>query len=167
MPTLTDTITSWLLFVLLLKMMPQLCYNLSMAQDHIQVTVTQKALITVDNKVLLVLQKGDWELPGGRVDKGETDLIAAIKRELKEELSAEINIQRVFDTYLFTKPTGDVSLAIVYQCELIEPLDSIKPQENEIDNWKLFSNEELKELKDIYPDSAAAIKKFIGDYEKN
>jgi 8-oxo-dGTP pyrophosphatase MutT (NUDIX family) len=128
--------------------------------EHIQVKITQKALIVVDDKVLMVLEDGDWELPGGRVDKGETNLSDAVKRELREELALEIDPKSVFCTYLFTKPTGEVALAIVYNCDLLSPIEAIRAQEDEIDDWKLFSKDELKSLK-IYPTSKEAINKFL------
>jgi 8-oxo-dGTP pyrophosphatase MutT (NUDIX family) len=130
-----------------------------MSQEHIQVKITQKALIVVDERVLMVLEDGDWELPGGRVDKGETDLTQAVKRELKEELSLEIDPKSIYCTYLFTKPTGEVALAIVYNCDLLSSIESIRLQEGEIDDWKLLSKDELKDLK-IYPTSIEAINKW-------
>ncbi len=132
-----------------------------MSEEHIQVKVTQKVLIVVNDKVLMVLEDGDWELPGGRVDKDERNLVDALKREIKEELDAEIEPQSLFTAYLFTKPTGETALALVYKCELVGSTDSIKLEQDKIDEWKLLSREELRELRNIYPTSTEAINKFL------
>jgi ADP-ribose pyrophosphatase YjhB (NUDIX family) len=59
------------------------------------------ALIIKDSYVLLVTRnkepdKGMWIIPGGRVELGETYL-EAVQRELLEECSIEIDIERILD----------------------------------------------------------------------
>jgi len=41
---------------------------------------------------------GQWEFPGGKVELGE-DLLSALRREIREELSVEIEIQRSLGTH--------------------------------------------------------------------
>ncbi|MGH7203261.1 MAG: NUDIX domain-containing protein [Candidatus Levyibacteriota bacterium] len=64
--------------------------------------VGQKALIEKDGKVL-VLQIRDLggDFPGGKVQVGETDFIAALKREVKEETCLEIEVGEPFLTGYF------------------------------------------------------------------
>jgi 8-oxo-dGTP pyrophosphatase MutT (NUDIX family) len=52
------------------------------------------------DRVLLVrrLDTGDWELPGGRVDPGESAL-EALTREVMEETGLVIDVQRVAGIY--------------------------------------------------------------------
>ena len=54
------------------------------------------ALIVKDSKVLIAQRgygdyKGKWEFPGGKIEKGESKE-DALKREIKEELNADINV---------------------------------------------------------------------------
>lgn len=132
-----------------------------MPEEHLLVKVSQKALIVIDNKLLLTFEENDWEIPGGRINKGETNLIEALKREIAEELAVEIEPGEIYNVSLFTKPSGEQALAIVYQCELLSPLEAIKPREGEIKEWKLFTKEELAKLDNIYPNSIDAVRKFI------
>ncbi|MGB3922146.1 MAG: NUDIX domain-containing protein [Minisyncoccia bacterium] len=54
--------------------------------------VGQKALIERDGKVLVLTRSGGGllDLPGGKVQAGETDHIEALKREVREETGLEI-----------------------------------------------------------------------------
>ena len=78
----------------------------------------------------------------------------------KEEIII-IEPKEIFTAYIFKKPDGEISVAIVYKCELKDSIESINPQEEEIDEWKLFSKEELQNLQGIYPNSIEAINKFL------
>ena len=54
------------------------------------------AVIIADDKVLIVKRahdprKGEWSLPGGRVELGES-LIDATQREIREETGLEVNV---------------------------------------------------------------------------
>lgn len=60
------------------------------------------AIIKDEDKILSTQRgygefKGGWEFPGGKIEKGES-LEEALKREIKEELSIKINIEKFVDT---------------------------------------------------------------------
>ena len=60
-------------------------------------------IIQKDGKVLLVKRgkepnKGKWTVPGGVVEVGET-LHDAVKREVMEECSIDVEVERVVDTF--------------------------------------------------------------------
>ncbi len=63
--------------------------------------VAVHALVLKEGRMLLVKRskepgKGKWSIPGGRIELGET-IHEAAKREMLEECSIEIEIERVLD----------------------------------------------------------------------
>ena len=94
-------------------------------------------IIYKDGKILIAkrnLQKdqgGKWEFPGGKVEKGETNG-EALKREIKEELDADIEVKEYVGENEFHYPEKDVKL-IFYKAELIS--DGVKLLEHEDYKW--------------------------------
>jgi len=63
--------------------------------------VAVHALVFKEGRMLLTKRskepsKGKWSLPGGRIELGET-VYEAVKREVFEECSVEIEIERIID----------------------------------------------------------------------
>ena len=61
------------------------------------------AVVVSDEKVLIVKRgheprKGEWSLPGGIVELGET-LVEACKRELKEETGLDVDVGEVVEVF--------------------------------------------------------------------
>jgi 8-oxo-dGTP pyrophosphatase MutT (NUDIX family) len=63
--------------------------------------VSIKGVLIHGGRVLLLLnERGEWDLPGGRPDPGE-DHRAALKREVREETGLEVEVGRALDEHLF------------------------------------------------------------------
>lgn len=72
-----------------------------------------------EGKVLLVRKKQTWILPGGKIEKGESDL-ECLYREFKEELP-DIRVQNVqyYGSFEGITPHSKISLATrVYRVDL-------------------------------------------------
>lgn len=73
---------------------------------NLAVTLSCKAIVVEGGKIWLRKnERGDWELPGGRLDESEQpeDTIA---RELSEELGVEIEHLRLIDVGVWRKDFG-------------------------------------------------------------
>lgn len=84
--------------------------------------------------------KGGWEFPGGKVEKGES-FEAALIREIKEELDADIKIDEFYTTVEYDYPTFHLTMHC-YLCNLIS--EEITLLEHEDSKW--LTKEELDSL---------------------
>ncbi len=81
--------------------------------------------IEADNKILVMKMKnnGKYTFPGGGIEKGETTL-AALKREVKEEIGIETTHEQFFaakENFFFFDPWNEAwhSLLFFYTCKPI------------------------------------------------
>ena len=78
-----------------------------------------KAVVIHDGCVLLLLnERGEWDLPGGRPDPGE-DHRAALKREVREEAGLEVEVGALLDEHLFEVLPGRFVKIVAYGCLLV------------------------------------------------
>ena len=83
------------------------------AQRHI---VSVKAICFMDKKLVLVKnERGEWDLPGGKLQAGE-DPAVALHRELKEELSINIQVERLVDVLQVRVMDLMNVMVVLYQC---------------------------------------------------
>src|SRR5712691_9866651 len=61
--------------------------------------------------------EGCWEFPGGKIDPHETHA-AALKREIREELDADVDVGRLLLTTTHAYPEKTVTL-FFYRCHLV------------------------------------------------
>lgn len=83
--------------------------------DH---PVSIKGVLLLDGRVVLVKNsRGEWELPGGRVDPGESHA-QTLSREFAEELSVAVAVSDPIDSYLFEVIPGRHVRIFTYGCNL-------------------------------------------------
>ena len=95
---------------------------------------------------------GGWEFPGGKLEPGE-DSKEAIKREIQEELSANIEVLKFIDTSEYDYDTFHVSMDC-FLCKLCSKLNL-----NEHSDAKWLSKEKLYSV-DWLPADLPLVKKI-------
>ncbi len=78
-----------------------------------------------------------WEFPGGKMEAGETPEVA-LKREIREELSAEISVGRLLGTVEHDYPAFHLTMHC-YLCSLLS--EAVRLNEHEAARW--LAKEEL------------------------
>ncbi len=63
-------------------------------------------------------ERDEWELPGGRIELGET-APQCLAREIAEELAVEVSVGAPLDSYLFEVIPGKHVFISTYRCQLL------------------------------------------------
>lgn len=130
--------------------------------------LTARGICEYDGKILLLKVRSrsshdaeKWEIPGGKVKKGEF-FDQALKREFIEETGLEINIDSLYNViqndYTACK-TNEKIKSVQLIMKVSSTTDNVEISE-EHDEYKWFSREELKELIDGEMLSKAAMNSF-------
>ena len=85
--------------------------------------------------------KAGWEFPGGKMETGETPE-EALKREIREELSTEINVNEFLCTVEYDYPKFHLTMHC-YLCSLLT--EALHLNEHEAAKW--LTNDELDSVK--------------------
>lgn len=76
-------------------------------------------LFAPDGKVVLLLnEREEWELPGGRIEAGESPP-ECLAREIEEELNVRVAVGQPLDTYLFEVLPGKHVFIATYRCGIV------------------------------------------------
>ena len=94
------------------------------------------AIIIKDGKVYATQRgygefKGWWEFPGGKTEPGESTE-DALRREIQEELDAEISVGELMETVEWDYPNFHLTMHC-YICSLLS--DTLQLNEHEADAW--------------------------------
>lgn len=104
---------------------------------------------------------GQFEVPGGHIEFGET-LEEGLKREIREELSIEINLGEVFNAFTYTSYNDTVhSVEVDYLATMKDPNQEIKLNSNDHTEYKWVTQTEAQETLKDNPEVFKAANKFF------
>jgi 8-oxo-dGTP diphosphatase len=83
---------------------------------RVRIEAVGAIVVRRDGRVLLVRRGraprlGTWTIPGGKVEPGES-LEAAVVREVREETSLDVRVERFLETYDLDDPEANHAFAI-------------------------------------------------------
>jgi len=108
-----------------------------MTDTPLRATVTQRGVVvTPDDHVLVVKRASDggWELPGGRLDRGE-DAVDGLERELREETSLEPEVVAPVHTLAWVNNEENGRFAAYYYCRAPRRQVSLSAEHGDAD-WR-------------------------------
>jgi 8-oxo-dGTP pyrophosphatase MutT (NUDIX family) len=133
---------------------------------HFVGMVAQKALIERDGKILLVQYPegdgdaaGKWDLPGGRLHDDEV-AIEGLKREVKEEIGAAIEVMGIITT-LSNHGVMFNAFVVIYRAVLANPEQSLTPEPGEIGKIEWRDKKDLFTLPLASPSFNEALKTYL------
>lgn len=103
------------------------------------------AVLYRENQILIAERnygdfKGKWEFPGGKVEPGETPE-QALKREIQEELDAEITVGRYLMTREYDYPSFHLSMRCYY-CTFVHPDGHLHLNSHDGIRWIMVGDQE-------------------------
>ena len=107
-----------------------------MEHDKMKVIEVVAAIIKNDNEIFATQRgygdfKGGWEFPGGKIEAGENPE-QALRREIKEELTVEIEVGELLHTVEFDYPTFHLTMHC-FVCALVS--GELELKEHQAAKW--------------------------------
>jgi len=121
-------------------------------------------IVRDDRRILITQRRADqalplqWELPGGKVEPGEPP-VAALARELAEELGARVTVGRIWDVLFHAYPDFDLVM-LVYACRLAP---GSEPRAVEVADLAWVATDELPGTWDILPADRPLVERLAAE----
>lgn len=107
--------------------------------------VSVKGVLFIDNKVILLSnERGEWDLPGGKLN-GNEDISNCLKREIKEELGIAVEIIDLENVVKINIANKIRVVVLVYFCTSNAKFDDLKLSGENFD-LNQFTIDELTKL---------------------
>lgn len=122
-------------------------------------------VVDKDGKILLIFRKGRWDIPKGKLDKGEKKRAAAV-REVEEETGVQVTIEKkinaTWHTYV-TKKKYVLKKTHWYAMKCIDDSAMAPQTEEDIDEVRWMG---LSELRAALYNSYRSIRVVVQEYHK-
>lgn len=129
--------------------------------DH-RIIIAIKALIVKNNTFVVLTKKiGDhvfWDLPGGRMEYGESPL-ETLTREVKEELNIAVEVKALVGSWWFYRQSDqDQTVCFTYRCiPLSTEIDmNTNPTGEPNTSWQWITKKEFLAKSELMPDESLA-----------
>ena len=135
-----------------------------MTEPRARKLVVAGLIVADDRRVLITQRRADqalplqWELPGGKVEPGEAP-IAALARELREELGVRVAVGRIWDVLFHAYPAFDLVM-LVYACRLER---GEVPHAIEVADLAWVATDELPGAWDILPADRPLVERLAAE----
>jgi mutator protein MutT len=85
---------------------------------QMRLPISAKGVLIRRGRVLLLRnERGEWELPGGRLDEGETPEETVV-REIREETGLRASVVSLLDAWVYRVTRSEKVLVLEYACRL-------------------------------------------------
>ena len=123
------------------------------------IPVSVKAVLgPAGHVVLLHNERGEWELPGGRLDATDASLEDALRREIAEEVGLRVEVGPIVHAWRYEPIPDRFVLVVSYACHLVGQWPAALDHSDEHDDVGIFALGDLDglELPAGYRDAIAA-----------
>jgi len=131
-------------------------------EQHLLADIPVKALIVKDGRVLITKDRR-WELPGGRMNVGETPE-QTLHREVLEELGTTVTILGLQDVFVRTE-SDPAHVLVVYRCRLVND-EPFQTDQKEIQEMRWISKEDDLSTIDFFPGYQEMLTKYFNEIKQ-
>lgn len=97
--------------------------------------VSVKGVVVRSGRVVLLKnEREEWELPGGKLEPGETPDMC-VSREIEEELQLRVAASRLLDSWIYVITEQVQVLIVTYGCSELEERDAVLSDEHKQLQW--------------------------------
>lgn len=107
--------------------------------------VTIKGIIVCAERILLLRKSGGrWDLPGGKLEAGES-VAVGLRREIAEETGLRVDVDRIVDSWLRTRNIKPSKFVVTYVCRPL-PVQPVVRISDEHVEYGFFSPAVISDL---------------------